>query len=113
MQNIDQLHAYDCYQNVTDPQATEYQKRYTHVQHGNCESGLAKAGCTRAGPAHTAGHVEMAWTDKSHLFGMRYIASPIAVARRDLSPVTGTVSQARQMALTDCHVVTSIALDTE
>ena len=24
MQNMDQLHAYDCYQNVTEPQAIEY-----------------------------------------------------------------------------------------
>ena len=24
MQNVDHLHAYDCYQNVTEPQATEY-----------------------------------------------------------------------------------------
>jgi len=28
MQNIDQLHAYDCYQNVTEPQVTEYHKKY-------------------------------------------------------------------------------------
>jgi len=31
MQNVDQLHAYDCYKNVTEPQATEYPKKLTHV----------------------------------------------------------------------------------
>jgi len=45
----------------------------------------------QAGPAHAAGHVEMAWTDESwHALPV----APDAVARRDLSPVTGTVSQA-------------------
>jgi len=44
MQNVDQVHAQDYHQNVTEPQATEYHtKRYTSVQHRNCESGLAKA----------------------------------------------------------------------
>jgi len=36
MQNVDQLHAHDSHQNVTEPQATE-----THLQHENYESGLA------------------------------------------------------------------------
>ena len=31
MQNVDQLHAYDRYENVTEPQATEYAKKLTHV----------------------------------------------------------------------------------
>jgi len=31
MQNMDQLHAYDCYQNVTEPQATEYHTKSTHM----------------------------------------------------------------------------------
>jgi len=31
MQNVDQLHAYDCYQNVTEPQATEYHTKSTQV----------------------------------------------------------------------------------
>ena len=35
MHNIDQMHAHDCYQNVTEPQATEYHKECTHVQHRN------------------------------------------------------------------------------
>ena len=69
-------------------------KKYTRVQHRNSESGLAKACCTQAGPAHAAGHVEMAWTDESHLFWHALPVAPIAVARRDLSPVTGTMSQA-------------------
>jgi len=50
-QNVDQLQAHDCHQNVTEPQAI-------HVQHRNCESGLAtctcKPCCTQAGPAHAA-----------------------------------------------------------
>ena len=85
MQNVDQLHACDCYQNVTQPQTTEYHTKSTRVQHRNCESGLAKACCTQAGPAHAAGHVEMAWTDESHLFWHVLPVAPIAVARRDLS----------------------------
>jgi len=31
MQNIDQLHGRDCYQNVTEPQATEYHTKSTHL----------------------------------------------------------------------------------
>ena len=45
-------------------------EKYTHVQHKNCESTLVilyKACCTQAGPAHSAGHVEIAWTDDSTL----------------------------------------------
>ena len=62
MQNMEQLHEHDCHQNVIETQATEYHKKYTCV-HGNCKLGLAtiyKACSTQAGPAHTAGHVEMA-----------------------------------------------------
>jgi len=69
-------------------------KKYTRVQHRNCEAGLAKAWCTQAGPAYAAGHVERAWRDQSHLFCHVLPVAPIAVARRNLSPVTGTVSQA-------------------
>ena len=72
---------------------TEYHQKYKCVQPKNCESGLAKACCTQAGPSHFAGHVEMAWTDKSHLLRHALSVAPIAVARRGLSPVTGTVSQ--------------------
>ena len=81
---------------MTEPQATECHTKNTHVYNAyrNCESGLAKACCTQASPAHAAGHVEMAWTDESHLFWQVLPVAPIAVARRDLSPVTGTVSQA-------------------
>ena len=60
----------------------------------------------QAGPAHAAGHVEMAWTDQSHLFWYVLPVASIAIASRDLSPMTG-------MALSDCHAVTFIALDTE
>ena len=35
VQNVDQLHAHDCHQNVTEPQATEYHTKSTHVQHRN------------------------------------------------------------------------------
>jgi len=39
-QNImEQLHAFDCHQNVAEAQATENHKIYTRV-HRNCESGL-------------------------------------------------------------------------
>ena len=66
-QNVDQLHAHDCHQNVTEPQAI-------HVQHRNCESGLAtcKTCCTQAGPAHAAGNEcgdgMDRWKHSSHLF---------------------------------------------
>ena len=43
---------------------------------------------------HTAGHVEMAWTDESPLFWHVLLVAPIVIAGRDLSPVTGTMSQA-------------------
>jgi len=46
-----------------------------------------------AGSAHAAGHVEMAWTDESHLFWHILLVAPIVAARRDLSQVTGTVSR--------------------
>ena len=40
VQNMEQLHAFDCHQNVAEPQATaKSHKIYTHV-HRNCESGL-------------------------------------------------------------------------
>jgi len=56
VQNMEQLNAYDCHQNVTEPQDTEYHRK-EHVC-TNCESGLAtihKACCTQAGPAHATG----------------------------------------------------------
>jgi len=70
---------------VTEPQA----KEYTHVQHRNFGSGLAKACCTQAGPAHIAGHVEKAWTDErlSFLACATGTVAPIAVAKRDESPI--------------------------
>jgi len=30
MQNMEQLHAHDCYQNVTEPQATEIRSTHVH-----------------------------------------------------------------------------------
>ena len=94
MQNVVQLHAYNCYQNVTEPQATEYHTRvHTRVQHRNCESGLAKACCTQAGPAHAAGHVEMSWTDEA-IFLPCATGSPHHCSHnlRDLIPVTATMA---------------------
>jgi len=44
VQNVDQLHAHDCYQNVTELQATEYHTKSTHVYNAETnESGLTKA----------------------------------------------------------------------
>ena len=60
---MEQLHAYDCHQNVTEPQATEYHKISTHVYNTGTVS------------QHTLQVVEMAWTDDSTLvifFYMRY-----------------------------------------
>jgi len=59
-QNMEQLHAYDCHQNVTKPRATE-------IIH--CESGLAiiyKHAAHRL-VQHRLQVVEMAWTDDSTL----------------------------------------------
>ena len=33
-QNMEQLHAFDCHQNVAEPQATENHMKYTHVYTG-------------------------------------------------------------------------------
>jgi len=57
---MDQLDAHDCDQNVTEPQATEDCTKVRMCTTRNCESGLAKACCTQADPAHIAYHLEMA-----------------------------------------------------
>jgi len=44
MQKVDKLHAYHCYQNVSEPQATEYHTKVHVYNTGSVgESGLAKA----------------------------------------------------------------------
>jgi len=66
MQNMEQLRAYDCHQNVAEPQKSH--KTYTCV-HRNCESGLAII-YKHAAPRlvqHRLQVVEMAWTDDSTL----------------------------------------------
>jgi len=67
LQNIEQLHVYDCHQNETELQATEnHIKMYTHA-HRNCESGLAiiyKHAAHRL-VQHRLQIVEIAWTDDS------------------------------------------------
>jgi len=50
--------------------------------------------CTQAVPAHAAGHVERAWTVKSTPVVKLSFLTCTTVARRDQSPVTGTVTQA-------------------
>ena len=80
VQNMEQLHAYDCPQNVTEPQATaRISRKSTHVYRG-AESGLAtniyyiKHAVHRL-VQHTLQVVEIAWTDDSTLaifFYMRY-----------------------------------------
>jgi len=68
MQNMEQLHAFDCHQNVAEPQATENHKIYTRV-HRNCESDLDiiyKHAAHRL-VQHRLQVVEMAWTDDSTL----------------------------------------------
>jgi len=94
---MEQLHVFDCHQNVAELQATENHKIYTHI-HRNCESGLViiyKHAAHRL-VQHRLQVVEMAWTDDSNL------ASSFKCATHSLhraivwSPVTntGTVSQA-------------------
>jgi len=73
-QNMEQLHAFDCHQNVAEPQATE--NHIKHV-HRNCESGLViiyKHAAHRL-VQHRLQVVEMAWTNDSTLvifFYLRY-----------------------------------------
>ena len=109
VQNMEQLHAYDCPQNVTEPQATaRISRKSTHVYRG-AESGLAtniyyiKHAAHRL-VQHTLQVVEIAWTDDSTLaafFFMCYGWPPSHCShiyvRRDWGQVisnTGTVSQA-------------------
>ena len=71
----EQLHAFDCHQNVAEPQATENHKIYTRV-HRNCESVvvLYKHAAHRL-VQHRLQVLEMACTDDSTLvifFFMRY-----------------------------------------
>ena len=75
-QNVEQLNAFDCHQNVAESQATENHKIYTHA-HRNCESGLVIIYNHAAHRLvkHRLQVVEMAWTDDSTLaifFSMRY-----------------------------------------
>jgi len=72
MQNMEQLHAYDCDQKVTEG----HRKPYTRV-HRNCESGLAiiYRHAAHGMVQHRLQVVEMAWTDNSTLaifFYFRY-----------------------------------------
>ena len=60
---MEQFHAFDCHQNVAEPQATE------NRVHRNCESGLViiyKHAAHRL-VQHRLQVVEMAWTDDSTL----------------------------------------------
>jgi len=74
MQNMEQIHAFDCHQNVTEPQATENHIKYTHVNTGTV-SGLAiiyKHAAHRL-VQHRLQVMEMAWTDDSTLAIFFYI----------------------------------------
>ena len=70
---MEQLHAFDCHQNVADePQATENHIKYTYVYTGTaCESGLVIIGLYKHAAHRLVQHrlqvVEMAWTDDSTL----------------------------------------------
>ena len=93
VQNVDQLHAHDfirMWLNLRPQNIT--QKVYTCTTQ-ELWSGQGKSCCTQAGPAHAAGHAKMAWTDVSTFLHALPVAL-IAVARRDLSQVTGIGSQA-------------------
>ena len=73
---MEQLHTFDCHQNVAEPQVTENHKIYTRV-HRNRESGLViiyKLAAHRL-VQHSLQVMEMAWTDDSTQaisFYMRY-----------------------------------------
>ena len=72
---MEQLHAFDCHQNVAEPQATENHIKYTRV-HRNCESRLViiYKHATHRLVQHRLQVMEMAWTDDSNLaiFYMHY-----------------------------------------
>ena len=95
-QNMEQLHAFDCHQNVAEPQATENHKIYRRV-HRN-QSGLViiyKHAAHRL-VQHRLQVVEMAWTDDSTLAIFFTCATSSLHRAVVCSPVTntGTVSQA-------------------
>jgi len=76
MQNMEQLHAYDCDQNVTEPRAIE---NHTHVYTGSGTVSQAWLIIYRHAAHGMVQHrlqvVEMAWTDDSTLaifFYLRY-----------------------------------------
>jgi len=110
---MEQLHAFDCHQNVAEPQATE--------NHRNCESGLViiyKHAAHRL-VQHRLQVVEMAWTDYGTLaiFFFKCYSTTGSIHRAIVwSPVnnTGTVSQATKTNRIDrspCNY--NIALATE
>jgi len=62
VQNMEQLHAFDCHQNVAEPQATENHIKYTQVYTGTVSQARPgyniQACCTQVGPAQTAGRAD-------------------------------------------------------
>ena len=114
MLNMEQLHAYDCDQNVTEPRATE---NYTHVYTGT-ESGLAiiYRHAAHGMIQHRLQVVEMAWTDDSTLAIFCTCATGSLHCAVVCSPVTntGTVSQATKTNCIDrfpCSYVTALATE--
>jgi len=72
---MEQIHAFDCHQNVAEPQAREnHTKIYTRV-HRNCESGLViiYKHAARRLVQHRLQVVLMTWTDDSTLAIFFYI----------------------------------------
>jgi len=75
MQNMEQLHAYDCDQNVTEPRATE---NHTHVYTGTVSQAwlaIIQRHAAHGMVQHRLQVVEIAWTDDNTLaifFYLRY-----------------------------------------
>jgi len=70
VQNMEQLNAFDCHQNVAEPQATENHIKYTHVYTGLVI--IYKHAAHRL-VQHRLQVVEMAWTDDNTLAIFFYI----------------------------------------
>jgi len=117
-----QLHAFDCHQNVAEPQATEIHIKYTHVYTGTVSQAwfniIYKHAAHRL-VQHRLQVVEMAWTDDSTLaifFYMHYSVTCSLHRAIVWSPVTntGTVSQATKTNCNDRLLCSyDIALATE
>ena len=117
-QNMEQLHAFDCYQNVAEPQATGNQNIHTCTQKLWVRPGYnIQACCTQAGPAQAAsrGDGMDRWQHSSHLLLHQCTIAATGSLHRAIvwSPVTntGTVSQANRIDRLPCSYDITLATE--